>query len=104
MIGARAQTSRFFGLPIMTEKPYKPTTEGMARLTEIEALPISIGYPIRRKTGLARCLLLRHLMRQPERIAGGFKFHHFWYALKRDQVLLIKLRIWRTTGKFPVDN
>ncbi|PSO16264.1 hypothetical protein C7G42_22195 [Bradyrhizobium sp. MOS003] len=88
----------------MTKKPYKPTTEETARWAEIEALPISVRYPIRRKTSLARCLRLRHLMRQPERIGGAFEFHHVWYALKRDQMLLVKLRIWRTTGKFPVDN
>jgi hypothetical protein len=87
----------------MADKPYKPTKKEMERIAFIESLPISVRYPIQRKRCLERCLRWRFLIRNPEKIAGG-NIDDARLGLARDQKLLLKLRIWRTTGAYPRDN
>lgn len=88
----------------MADEAYNPTKEDLEHWAYIESLPISVRYPIRRKASLERCLRLRRLLRYPERIAAGYEPGHVWAWLKREQTLLFKLRIWRSTGHYPAEN
>jgi hypothetical protein len=85
----------------MPDQPYKPTKEELAQWAYIERLPISVRYPVRRKACLERCLRFRRLIQNPETIAVGNGIEAAKMGLKRDQMLLVKLRIWRSTGRFP---
>jgi hypothetical protein len=88
----------------MSEKPYKPTKKELERWAYINSLPISVRYPIRRKAAVDRCLRLRLLIAYPARIALGLGVENVQFALKREQMMLVKLRIWRATGNYPVEN
>lgn len=90
----------------MTEKakPYVPTKKELDRWAYIESLPISVRYPIRRKNSLERCIRLRRLIANPALIGNNLGPGDVWIGLKREQKLLTKLRIWRSTGHYPDDN
>lgn len=65
---------------------------------EMERVPIPDRVAYRRKKDLEMCLRVRAGM------ARGYGFKRGRYLLRLMQKNLLKLRVWRATGRYPADN
>jgi hypothetical protein len=63
-------------------------------------------FRYRRKGSVARCLRFRAFIKEGDRVVFGVKYtvEFMTYVLRREQMILLKLRIWRATGTYPRDD
>lgn len=62
-------------------------------------------YAFIRANAVSRCVRFRYLIAHPKKIAkGAGSVSTVRLALRKDQMLMLKMRIWRSTGRYPQDN
>lgn len=83
---------------------FKLTKKMRERIDFIESLPVSVQYPIRRKRALEHCLKFRHFMAEPSVVPADIPGGMPRFLLKKTQIGMLKLRVWRSTGVRPSDN
>jgi len=83
---------------------FKLTKKMKERLDFIESLPVSVRYPVHRKMALKHCLRFRQFMAEPGVIPTDVPDGMPKFLLKKTQIRMVKLRIWRSTGVRPSDS
>lgn len=60
----------------------------------------------RRASSLARCLKFRAFIKEGDRVVRGtlYTAEFTRFVLRKEQMNLLRLRIWRSTGEYPAEH
>lgn len=58
-------------------------------------------YAFGRNRAVTRCLRWRYLIANPDKVARDMPADTAKIGLRKDQMNLLRLRIWRATGSYP---
>jgi hypothetical protein len=84
--------------------PDKSAEELRAAIDTANRVSDDVKIVAMRRGKLKRCLTWRRLVTQEQRSAIDADPQFFIDRLKDEQIELLKLRIWRTTGQYPSQN
>lgn len=73
-------------------------------MTDRELIPDEVKIAVMRRLKVSRCLRWRALIAR--KVEPSIAVDQQWYLdrLREEQIGLLKLRIWRATGRYPSQN
>jgi hypothetical protein len=73
-------------------------------MTDLDSIPDPIKIAVSRRMKLEHCLKWRSFIAGKTKPAPGFSREWCADRLREEQIGLLKLRVWRTTGQYPTRN
>lgn len=90
----------------MVKRKRDKLDDDLEELAHSYSLPVPEQIAFRRKRTLERCLKYRGWIKEGDRVVHGHVYtaDSMRFMLRKDQMILLRLRIWRSTGLYPSEN
>lgn len=89
----------------MAKRKRDELDERLEELIHSHGLPVPEQIAFRRKRTLERCLRYRRWIKEGDRVVHDvvYTVEFMRFMLRKDQMILLRLRIWRSTGEYPIE-
>lgn len=90
----------------MAKRKRDELDERFEELLHSHSLPLPEQIAFRRKRALERCLRYRGWIKEGDRVVQDavYTVEFMRFMLRKDQMILLRLRVWRSTGHYPSEN